>query len=398
METQNHADFGAIIPAFLDEYPLDPFEFRLFARIQRRSGRRECFESLPNMAKGCHMSLGKARLAFRVLAECKIISVQNRATEGKTYLCTINPIEYWVPQEQVEAIRKRLAPTKSDKGTESDTPIKSDTPTPIKSDTPTPIKSDTTPLSDLVPPPLSDLIPEGIPLNESINESQVILIPPTPRGGNESESTSVVEIPGEEVNLPPSTDSYLYSEDREEGGQQSKIEDQEITVQSSTSLSEQPTLSETIKPDREGEYSASPLRDNSVFVGSGNLAPDSKQRPFDQRKGTWKSIGSDPWMQSGSNVLPEFKQWLYQRHQRKNKGLTLSDAASEIRNDYARASDLWSEYQDDLARHQQAHLRLVQPIEHKALVSNELPVSAEVREQFRQKLLNKKVNSCMPKI
>ncbi len=202
MDTRNHADFGAIIPAFLDEYPLDPFEFRLFARIQRRSGRKECFESLPNMAKGCHMSLGKARLAFRVLAECKIISIQSRAAEGKTYLCTINPVELWVPHGQVATIRKALTPSKSDRASKSDTPIKSDTPTPIKSDTPTPIGFSTTPLSDLVPPPLSDLIPEGIQINESKNESH--LIPPTPQRGKEGVCVEVDQIQCEESSDKPS--------------------------------------------------------------------------------------------------------------------------------------------------------------------------------------------------
>lgn len=138
----------------------------------------------------------------------------------------------------------------------------------------------------------------------------------------------------------------------------------------------------------ETKDSAAPC-DNSVFVGNGNTAPDGKQRPFDQRKATWKSVGTDPWMASGSNPVTEFKQWLYQQYQQKGKSLGLADAASEIRNDYARASDLWAEYQDELIHRQQAAERLkAQPT--REVTKTASPISSEFKNQFKQQLLNKK--------
>lgn len=151
MDIRDYSDFGAIIPSFLDDYPLDPFEFRLFARIQRRAGKKDCFESLPNMAKGCHMSLSKARIAFRVLTNCGLITVQDRSKEGKTYLCALNPVNHWASPASVESIRKQLTPTKSDRG--------------IKSDSAT--EFDKGGVSDLVGEGVSDLVGEGINIKES---------------------------------------------------------------------------------------------------------------------------------------------------------------------------------------------------------------------------------------
>lgn len=149
------------------------------------------------------------------------------------------------------------------------------------------------------------------------------------------------------------------------------------------------------------KYSAAPPCDNSAFVGNGNLAPDGKTRPFNQHKGTWKSVASDAWMQSGLNPMPEFKQWLHQQYQQKGKNLSLADAASEIRNDYARASDLWAEYQHGLTKRQQSEKRLaqLQIVTADANKSNHPSqavsvISEDEKEQFRQKLLNKKAQSC----
>jgi len=62
-------------------------------------------------------------------------------------------------------------------------------------------------------------------------------------------------------------------------------------------------------------------------------------------KQTECSDSRDPWMK-GMNPLPQFKEWVYEL--RRSEGFpaaSLANAASEIRNDYLRAKDLWEDYQ-----------------------------------------------------
>jgi len=44
----------------IDDYGLDPYEFRIYARITRRSGNGQAWESLAYMASACLMSLSRA--------------------------------------------------------------------------------------------------------------------------------------------------------------------------------------------------------------------------------------------------------------------------------------------------------------------------------------------------
>lgn len=41
-------DFITLVSPFLDEYGLDPMEYRLYSHIVRRAGKDGCFESIPN--------------------------------------------------------------------------------------------------------------------------------------------------------------------------------------------------------------------------------------------------------------------------------------------------------------------------------------------------------------
>ena len=62
-------------------------------------------------------------------------------------------------------------------------------------------------------------------------------------------------------------------------------------------------------------------------------------------KKTECSDSTDPWM-DGMNPLPEFKQWLYELRKKEGfESASPANAASEIRNDYLRAKDLWEEFQ-----------------------------------------------------
>lgn len=103
------------------------------------------------------------------------------------------------------------------------------------------------------------------------------------------------------------------------------------------------TLSSTEQANS-GNIGFAALCDNNAFMGHGNLAPDGKQRTFNQITGKWASASSDPWM-NGCNPVREFKQWVYKRAIAKGKVYSEADASGEIRNNYQRAMDLWEEYQ-----------------------------------------------------
>ena len=51
----------------IDDYGLDPYEFRIYARITRRAGNGEAWESLTNMASACCIALSRARKTLRLL-------------------------------------------------------------------------------------------------------------------------------------------------------------------------------------------------------------------------------------------------------------------------------------------------------------------------------------------
>ena len=51
----------------IDDYGLDPYEFRIYARITRRAGNSDALESLANMASACRIALSRARKILRLL-------------------------------------------------------------------------------------------------------------------------------------------------------------------------------------------------------------------------------------------------------------------------------------------------------------------------------------------
>jgi len=141
----------------IDDYGLDPYEFRLYARIARRAGRAESWESIPNMARACQMSISRARKALELLEAARLIESIKRS--GYTTIRRLTPKHKWVHPERLEEIRQFLAPSRSD------TPTKSDRGS--KTDTTTPSKSNRGVLAELIPLPLSKVTAEGIPLEDN---------------------------------------------------------------------------------------------------------------------------------------------------------------------------------------------------------------------------------------
>ena len=51
----------------IDDYGLDPYKFRIYARITHRAINGEAWESITNMASACCISLGRVRPALQIL-------------------------------------------------------------------------------------------------------------------------------------------------------------------------------------------------------------------------------------------------------------------------------------------------------------------------------------------
>jgi hypothetical protein len=103
VEQHGYADDRDDLPVFihseLDDYGLDPYQFRIYARIARRAGRQGAYESIKNMAQGCCMSEGKAKSSLRFLIEQGLVSRESR--EGYTSIYRLNPKSKWLPKKQL---------------------------------------------------------------------------------------------------------------------------------------------------------------------------------------------------------------------------------------------------------------------------------------------------------
>lgn len=158
----------------IDDYGLDPYEFRLYARISRRAGSSEAWESIANMARACCMSLSRARIALQLLELAGLIESVERP--GYSTLRRLTPQHKWVSPERLQELRKFIRLTKSPTPTKSDRGTKSDTPT----------KSSRGELSNLIALPLSNLVDEGNP-SEGITNKVLPQSPLTPQGENSGE-------------------------------------------------------------------------------------------------------------------------------------------------------------------------------------------------------------------
>lgn len=172
----------------IDDYGLDPYEFRIYARITRRAGNGEAWESLANMASACCMSLGRARRALHLLRLAKLVKSIERPGYSTVYRLT--PQHKWVASECLQELRsfinfraKSPTPTRCDRGTRNDSPI----------------TFSSTPLSEVIPLPLSEVIGEGIP-SEDISLKVLPQSPLTPQrektgdGGEVKSNRQILEL------------------------------------------------------------------------------------------------------------------------------------------------------------------------------------------------------------
>jgi hypothetical protein len=81
-----------LVHSDLDEYGLDPYEFRLYAHVVRRTGGKlhgECFAKLKKTAEICHMSVRKAQYALKTLCDAGLILKEQR--RGRTDVYRLTP-------------------------------------------------------------------------------------------------------------------------------------------------------------------------------------------------------------------------------------------------------------------------------------------------------------------
>ncbi|MBD2386749.1 helix-turn-helix domain-containing protein [Cylindrospermum sp. FACHB-282] len=111
----------AFIHNFLDEYGLDPYEFRIYTHMVRRTGGKEegvCFASLKKTAQICKMSVRKAQQALKFLIQAKLLEQTKR--EGRTDEYRVLATRHWAAKEELDNIRQAIMNNKNEKVTEAD--------------------------------------------------------------------------------------------------------------------------------------------------------------------------------------------------------------------------------------------------------------------------------------
>ncbi|MEG4426306.1 MULTISPECIES: helix-turn-helix domain-containing protein [unclassified Microcoleus] len=110
-----------VVHSDLDEYGLDPYEFRLYAHVVRRTGGKpegECFAKLKKTAEICHMSVRKAQYALKTLCDAGLILKEQR--RGRTDVYRLTPKSNWKPKEELKQIRQKAKESKESKVEDSE--------------------------------------------------------------------------------------------------------------------------------------------------------------------------------------------------------------------------------------------------------------------------------------
>ena len=99
----------AFVHGFLDDYGLDPYEFRLYAHIVRRTGGKSkgvCFASISTIAKVCKVSSRKTQQVIKILMSANFITQHKRP--GRTDEYRVTPASEWAAYQDLVEIRKQL--------------------------------------------------------------------------------------------------------------------------------------------------------------------------------------------------------------------------------------------------------------------------------------------------
>lgn len=106
---ENPPSSVAFIHRFMDEYGLDPYEFRIYTHMVRRTGGKlqgVCFSSISTISDICKISSRKTQQTIRVLINARFITQNKRL--GRTDEYRVRPASEWVSREELVEIRRRL--------------------------------------------------------------------------------------------------------------------------------------------------------------------------------------------------------------------------------------------------------------------------------------------------
>jgi hypothetical protein len=115
-DANSRPDSVMFVHNLVDEYGLDPYEFRIYAHAVRRTGGKldgKYFASLNKTAEICQMSVRKAQYALKFLCEAGFLIQEKR--KGRTDQYRITHSRQWANPEDFEAIRERVTGVKRKK-------------------------------------------------------------------------------------------------------------------------------------------------------------------------------------------------------------------------------------------------------------------------------------------
>ncbi|MDZ8055705.1 MAG: helix-turn-helix domain-containing protein [Aulosira sp. ZfuVER01] len=115
-DVKNRPDSVMFVHNLVDEYGLDPYEFRIYAHAVRRTGGKpdgKYFASLSKTAEICKMSVRKAQYALKFLCEAGFLTQEKR--KGRTDQYRMTHSREWAKPEDLEAIRERVTGVKRKK-------------------------------------------------------------------------------------------------------------------------------------------------------------------------------------------------------------------------------------------------------------------------------------------
>jgi hypothetical protein len=358
--TCERKDFLPVVPSYLDEYGLDPMEYRLYSHIVRRAGKDGCFESIPNMARNCLMNEKTVRKALRVLTAARLIkAVQER--KGKTSIYELTQPSEWVDTQNLPAIRQEFTTNRvhHNLANNNNTPSKSGT---TKNGTGSKSGRGVVPdqVGVVVPNQVGLLVPDLVdevypikvipskeftlstappnksapPTHESVCEESEL--PSRPNQKEKLIPGSSSSQPNQEEPIPKSL-TLRVSKFRLDGNRQDSN-----LLTSLSNKSESPHQHENLSC---GKNTTPPPFDKVEQPNkSVRQDPFLNNRTFNPLKNTPKSNASDPWMKTANMPNEEFAQWLFEKRYKHQPGKMLADAKAEIRNSFERASDLWDEF------------------------------------------------------
>ena len=105
----------AFVHDFLDSHGLDPYEFRIYCHIVRRTGGKPsgvCFASLEKIASTCKISERKTQEVLKFLVKARMIT-KHKNPKRRTDEYRVTLPQEWVPPGGLDELRRSLTSRKN---------------------------------------------------------------------------------------------------------------------------------------------------------------------------------------------------------------------------------------------------------------------------------------------